>query len=200
MPADQFILLALLAVSMTGSPGPANTLFMSSGAAYGFRASLPFWLGAFVGFGSVGLVSGFGLTALLNENPLALRAISIVGSLYLFYLAYRIASSNPKEQALDAPFTFYNGLIVHPLNPKAWTMMLAGFSQFAGGGSADFFLILFIVATFLIIAMPLNLAWIAMGSGLGSLMREPGQLRKLNIGLGALLALVALVLMIRPPV
>ena len=55
------------------------------------------------------------------------------------WLAGKVAKRRlaPGQGAAIAP-GFWAGLIVHPLNPKAWAMIIAGFTGFVAAGTPSF--------------------------------------------------------------
>ncbi len=121
---------AVFAASQIGTPGPANMAMMATGARYGFRAALPFMLGVLFGKQLIIWPIGFGLMELAQSVPWLFLSLKYLSAAYIIYLAWRIANLRLKQgEAGEAP-GFVNGLIVHPLNPKAWAMITAGFTNF----------------------------------------------------------------------
>jgi threonine/homoserine/homoserine lactone efflux protein len=47
---ELFVALLLFAFASSVTPGPNNTMLMTSGANFGFRRSLPHWFGIMTGF------------------------------------------------------------------------------------------------------------------------------------------------------
>ena len=132
MPIESVIALLLFAALMVGTPGPANLLLMSAGGRWGFRACLPFIAGITFGKLFLNIALAAGLLALLSAVPVVEQALRYASAAYLLYLAWRIsnlriASSNIKTNKQPG---FFAGLIVHPLNPKAWAMTTSAFAQF----------------------------------------------------------------------
>ena len=69
--------------------------------------------------------------AVENDYPVVLEAMKWVSVTYILWLAYRVAGMRLSVGDLDdAPPGFFAGLIVHPLNPKAWAMITTGFTLF----------------------------------------------------------------------
>jgi len=126
---------ALFAVSQVGTPGPANMALMATGARYGFRAALPFVLGVALGKQLVIWPVGFGLMELADQAPWIFVLLKWASAAYICRLAWKVANLRltPGESG-QAP-SFWAGLIVHPLNPKAWAMILAGFTGFVAAGT-----------------------------------------------------------------
>lgn len=130
MHADLIGLAAFLAV-MTGTPGPANMLLVGAGARHGLRAALPFALGVILGMQIVAWPAGLGLLSLAGRAPLLYEALRWICAGYITWLAWRIAGARvgKRNEAVSVP-DFWRGLLVHPLNPKAWAIAGGAFTQF----------------------------------------------------------------------
>lgn len=122
---------AIFAASQVGTPGPANMALMTTGARYGFRAALPFVAGVALGKQLVIWPVGFGLMELAEQAPWVFEVLKYASAAYIIWLAWRVAHSRlgAVDQTQAAP-GFTAGLIVHPLNPKAWAMIVGGFTAF----------------------------------------------------------------------
>ena len=128
----------IFATIMVVTPGPANLVLMSSGARFGFYKSIPFVVGVTCGklFLTIGL--GLGFLTLIHSNQLLLNMIRIVGTVYICWLSWKIlflklGKDNSNDQ--DYVPSLANGLLVHPLNPKAWAMIIAAYTQFTSFGN-----------------------------------------------------------------
>lgn len=119
------------AASQVGTPGPANMALMTTGARYGLRRALPFVAGVALGKQLIIWPLGFGLLALSQQVPVLFEALKWISAAYICWLAWRVANMRlgAQDGAQKAP-GFAAGLIVHPLNPKAWGMITAGFTNF----------------------------------------------------------------------
>lgn len=122
--------------SQVGTPGPANMALMTTGARYGFRAALPFVAGVAFGKQLIIWPIGFGLMELAAAAPGLFATLKWVCVAYICWLAWRIANLrlSPDGSAHRAP-GFLAGLAVHPLNPKAWAMIVTGFTNFVTPGT-----------------------------------------------------------------
>ena len=117
--------------SQVGTPGPANMALMATGARYGLTRALPFVLGVALGKQLIIWPIGFGLMGVLSSCPFVFATLKFVSAAYIIYLAWRVANLHLKVSAHgDHAPGFVSGLIVHPLNPKAWAMITAGFTNF----------------------------------------------------------------------
>lgn len=130
---------AVFAASQVGTPGPANMALLATGARYGFRAALPFVAGVALGKQFVIWPVGFGLMELADRAPWVFEALKWASAAYIIWLAWKVAQLRlgSTDHALKAP-GFLAGLIVHPLNPKAWAMIVAGFTGFVAPGTDSF--------------------------------------------------------------
>jgi len=126
----------IFAASQVGTPGPANMALMATGAGFGLRAALPFVAGVVLGKQLVIWPMGFGLMALAVQYPAVFIALKYVSAAYIVWLAWRVANTRltPGQGGGRAP-GFAAGLIVHPLNPKAWAMIAGGFTAFTAPGT-----------------------------------------------------------------
>lgn len=124
------------AASQVGTPGPANMVLMAAGARFGLRRALPFVAGVALGKQLIIWPLGLGLMALQDDYPLVFEGLKWVSIAYILWLAYRVAGMRLSVGHVpDDPPGFVAGLIVHPLNPKAWGMITTGFTTFVALGT-----------------------------------------------------------------
>ena len=130
--------LIVFAASQIGTPGPANMALMATGARFGFRAALPFVAGVALGKQFVIWPVGFGLMQLSARAPWVFETLKYLSAAYIIWLAWKVANLRlgTGQGGSDAP-GFAAGLIVHPLNPKAWAMIVGGFTAFVGPGTSS---------------------------------------------------------------
>ncbi|NOC44706.1 MULTISPECIES: LysE family translocator [unclassified Ruegeria] len=128
----------IFAASQIGTPGPANMVLLGTGARYGFRAALPFVGGVILGKQLIIWPVGFGLLQLADQAPFVFLVLKYASAAYICWLAWKIANMRLTrgETAAEVP-GFWAGLIVHPLNPKAWAMIIAGFTGFVAAGTSS---------------------------------------------------------------
>lgn len=128
--------LAVFAASQIGTPGPANMAMLATGARFGFAGAFRFMLGVLFGKQLIIWPVGFGLMALAVQAPLVFAMLKWASAAYICWLAWKIANLrlNPAAPATRAP-GFLAGLVVHPLNPKAWAMITSGFANFVAPGT-----------------------------------------------------------------
>ena len=128
---------AAFAVSQVATPGPANMAMLATGARFGLRSALPFVGGVILGKQLIIWPIGFGLINLADQIPWLFVLLKYLSAFYIIWLAWRVGNmrlSVNKDYAA-AP-SFVAGLWVHPLNPKAWAMIITGFTNFVEPGAA----------------------------------------------------------------
>ena len=138
MPIELFAFIAF-AAAMVGTPGPANVVLMAAGAGFGVRRVLPLIAGVILGKQFIIWPLGFGLLSLASEAPLVFAALKWASIAYILWLAWRIAGLRiARGEAAAEPPGFFAGLIVHPMNPKAWAMVTGAFANFVEPGADTF--------------------------------------------------------------
>ena len=166
--SEAFFSLLVFVLLMVGTPGPANMLAMIGGARLGVGPCLGFIVGLTIGKVGVNVLFGVGFGLLLAEQAIPLLALKLVSAAYLAWLA--IQSWTPRAtDGKDARkgLRFREGLIVHPLNPKAWVMSLLAWTQFAPD-LGDFWQQMVVVCmTFATCQIFTHTAWCYLGSVIG---------------------------------
>jgi threonine/homoserine/homoserine lactone efflux protein len=180
---------------MSISPGPVNLITLSTGINYGFRSAMPFVSGATLGFTLLLLVVGLGVGELAAQNRLFLDVLSFVGSLFIAYMGYKIATSEPEIEVVGrSKPSFGQGFLLQWLNPKAWIACLSGVSAFNLAGSNT--LLVTFVSLYFVICYLCVASWALAGDKISDLFASAGNLRILNRVMGAALILVALYLLL----
>ncbi len=150
----------MFAASQVGTPGPANMALMATGARFGLRRALPFVAGVALGKQLIIWPIGFGLMGLAGSVPWLFEALKWASVAYICWLAWRVAFlSLQPGHADDKPPGFAAGLIIHPLNPKAWAMIIAGFTSFVGPGTPVLTATFVIAASLLACQIVLHPLW-----------------------------------------
>ncbi|GFE66932.1 LysE family translocator [Litoreibacter roseus] len=126
---------SIFAASQVGTPGPANMALLATGARYGLRAALPFVAGVALGKQLIIWPIGLGLMELAARAPWIFETLKWISAAYIIWLAWRVANMRLSVGEVSSAPGFFAGLIVHPLNPKAWAMITAGFTGFVEPGT-----------------------------------------------------------------
>lgn len=186
---------ALAVILLIITPGPGVLTTAGFGAAYGFRPSLRYVLGLFIGTNLVMLAVITGVAAIVLSVPW-LRLVLMTASIcYLVYLAARIAFAGSKIAFMEAksPPGVLGGIALQAINPKAYVVNT---SLITGFGFAPDNLVFEIVTKILImngIWIPIHLAWLWAGTALHELNLSHRTQRAINIAMAlAMLSVVAL--------
>jgi threonine/homoserine/homoserine lactone efflux protein len=86
---------------VTGSPGPLTISATAVGAAHGFRRSLIYVCGLILGTTTVLLAVALGVVTILLSIPHGASALVAVSTIYIGYLAMRIATAPPLANRSD---------------------------------------------------------------------------------------------------
>jgi threonine/homoserine/homoserine lactone efflux protein len=183
-------LLALVGFSFVSSvtPGPNNVLLWASGAEFGFRRTLRHVFGTAFGIGSMALVVAAGLGTLITSVPQVGFALKVAGSLYLLYLAFRIAQAGALQRATIAhPLGLRQAAVFQALNPKAWIFALGAITTFrpvdlpvlVGGFT--------VAVTMMVVIVPSAALWAGAGGALAQFIGSGSGQRWVSLGLAALL-------------
>ena len=172
---------------MAGTPGPNNAMLAASGMNFGVRRSMPHIYG--IAGGLVGLLAltGLGLGALFAEIPQAQTVLAVIGSIYLAYLAWRIANAAAPSEAEGAkPMSFWEAFGFQFLNPKGWVMALTAATLMPSLGGVIETAIVFVIVGG-IFGTPFMIIWVYFGAGLRRLFQKPKARRIINWTLAAIL-------------
>jgi threonine/homoserine/homoserine lactone efflux protein len=180
--------IALLALSMSGTPGPNNVMLLASGVNYGFRRTLPHILGIRMGFTILFVCSGLGLGALLLAEPRLHLAIKVAGGACLLWIAWKTAMSRGmREATVDGkPMTLLQALVFQCVNPKAWVSALSMTIAFVHPASFVHDMIMTYVI-FSSVALFSTCSWAGMGTVLKNWLSDPVRLKWFNITMALLL-------------
>ena len=101
------------------TPGPNNVVASYSGFNFGITKTIPHILGVTLGFTSLVLFLTIGLINIFKLFPVIQISIKYLGTLFLLYLAYKIAFSHgPSEVKKENPVKFIETFFFQYLNPK----------------------------------------------------------------------------------
>ena len=102
-------------------------MLMTSGVKFGFARTAPHLVGVILGFGLMIVLVGVGLNAVFERFPSVLPVMRVVGSLYMLWLALKIALAKPAHatEGSSRPIGFFGAAAFQWVNPKAWVMVLS---------------------------------------------------------------------------
>ena len=116
---DQFLPLILFGIATAFTPGPNNIMSSYSGFNFGFRKTIPLMLGVVFGWTAMLTVMASGLIVVFQKYVFLQSIIKILGSIFLIYLAYKIAfNSTTHSENVKKPVNFFDTFLFQFINPK----------------------------------------------------------------------------------
>ena len=115
----EIVSIALFWFVAAYTPGPNNVVASYSGFNFGILKTIPHILGVTLGFTSVVLFLTIGLINVFKLFPMIQEIMKYLGTLFLIYLAYKIASSSVSDDTKkENPVKFIETFLFQYLNPK----------------------------------------------------------------------------------
>ncbi len=190
---------ALLSYSFINSvtPGPNNIMLASSGVNFGFKRTIPHFMGVYLGFILMLTIVCFGLGEVFTRFPQIQPILKYVGSAYLLYLAWRIfRSSSISNASVGKPLSFFEAALFQYINPKAWILAGTIPSAFVTSGQITSIDVLYLVGGHAMVSLPAILFWVIAGTQLRRLLSTPRTLMIFNTVMALLLVgTVAMILL-----
>ncbi len=188
------VIFLTAAVGLLGSPGPGIAALIAVGRARGLVGGLPYFLGLQLGLATAAGITAGGLFSLLAAFPSALHVMTIAATVYLIYLAYKIALSPVGETAQASNGAHSSpaaGFLLGVTNPKAYlafASLLASYTLIKGSAQQDTFTKWFLLVTVMIVV---DIVWLYVGVFLRGLILSPNSERVLNVTLGLTVLIAA---------
>ncbi|TMO42657.1 MULTISPECIES: LysE family transporter [unclassified Pseudoalteromonas] len=182
------------AIGIMYTPGPINLLGLGSGLNKQTRSHLGFFIG--VGSAMFILFVLLGYLGLQVINPQFLPYVSLIGCGYILYIAWKVAKAKVQvsDTSADASLSFFDGLFMQLLNPKALVATLPiATIQFPSAditGAAIVFWSLILA----ILAFGAPTSYSLAGLVLGKQVSRPGVFNVFNKLMAVLLVYVALMI------
>jgi threonine/homoserine/homoserine lactone efflux protein len=190
---SQDLILSLIAFAFVTAmtPGPNNTVLLTSGVNFGFNRTRPHVLGVTIGFTIMILAVGLGIGRIFTAFPPLYSGLRIVSVVYLMWLAWRVATagtSNPVVTDEARPMTFFEAALFQWVNPKGWMVALSVAANYVSLENlwAD---LMALSAIFLVVSLISTTSWAFFGTSLRPLLQDPKSVRIFNVAMAV--ALVA---------
>jgi threonine/homoserine/homoserine lactone efflux protein len=193
--------IATFVLVTTGTPGPNNILLLNSGANNGVRRSLPLLFGINNGVVLMVILMMLGLGELFMRYPVTQTYLKVLGSGYLFYLAYKIATSPTtvkhslkggdsavNESKVNRPMRWIEALLFQFINPKVWMMAITAASSFTLNGEYFYVSAAAVIIAFMTIGLGCNMSWVVLGVAIQKLLSTPARQRCFNWTMAGLTA------------
>ena len=121
----EIVSIALFWFVTAYTPGPNNVVASYSGFNFGIIKTIPHILGVTLGFTSLVLFLTIGLINVFKLFPIIQTVMKYLGTLFLIYLAYKIATSNTSDDTKkENPVKFIETFFFQYLNPKGVTVAI----------------------------------------------------------------------------
>mgnify|MGYP001292826599 FL=1 len=156
LPLD-FILFLQIIIFLFITPGTPRVVIVSYSMNYGVRNCVWTALGDITANFFQATLVIFVLGTFLSDNPSFLNIFKWIGVLYLFYLAYDVYKSSPKDvnsKVLSSKslFSFFkDGFLVAGTSPKAWLFFPLIFPQFIDFNSNYIIQFFILITTYVVL-------------------------------------------------
>ncbi len=156
LPLD-FILFLQIIIFLFITPGTPRVVIVSYSMNYGVRNCVWTALGDITANFLQATLVIFVLGTFLSDNPSFLNIFKWIGVLYLFYLAYDVYKSSPKDvnsKVLSSKslFSFFkDGFLVAGTSPKAWLFFPLIFPQFIDFNSNYIIQFFILITTYVVL-------------------------------------------------
>ena len=195
------ITLWLFILATLATPGPGNLLTMQFGVVLGVRKAMMFVLGTTTTYSLVSFVVGAGLPLFFEDHGAYLPIMKFVSAAVMLALlaqGYWASQSNPTGDMprfrLTPAMLLIQGLMVPPLNPKAWAILVLCWAEFGTLYDTAWKNQLFITGNMLIANVVIQFHYASLGSYLGK-KAAFGPKVQLGMTVATALAIIILVLM-----
>jgi threonine/homoserine/homoserine lactone efflux protein len=183
------LLLALVAFAFVTSitPGPNNLMLMASGAAFGFRRTIPHMLGVGIGFVVMAILVGLGLAGVIEAAPGLKLGLKAAGVGYMLWFAWKIlhAAAPGEAGAAARPMSFLQAAAFQWVNPKAWAMALTAVTAYAPGETLA--AVVAVAVVFGLVNIPSVGSWTLLGQQMRRWLRSDRRRRVFNAAMAVLL-------------
>jgi threonine/homoserine/homoserine lactone efflux protein len=116
-------------------------------------------------------------------------ALKILGSLWILYLAWKIATTRAISdgKAEQKPPTFLQAFALQWVNPKGWVGAITAMAVYTSA-QKPFLSVAIITVLFSLITVPTLAVWAGFGVAMRGLLSDPARLKWFNIAMGLALA------------
>jgi len=156
LPLDLVLFLQII-IFLFITPGTPRIVIISYSMNYGVQKCIWTALGDITANFTQAALVIFVLGTFFSDNPAFLNIIKWIGVIYLFYLAYDVYKSSPKEIYSEIVtsksfFSFFkDGFLVAGTSPKAWLFFPLIFPQFIDFNSNYFVQFFILIITYIVL-------------------------------------------------
>ena len=177
----QFLTLILFGIVTSFTPGPNNIMASHSGFNFGFKKTVPLMLGVIFGWTTMLTLMASGLIIIFQKYILLQSIIKILGTIFLIYLAYKIAFSttNVSEQ-IKKPVNFFDTFLFQFINPKGVMVAMIAVSTFIDVQNNYFRDATIVIITYFFMAVFSVSSWCLLGKYLRKFATSKNFIKKFN--------------------
>jgi len=187
---DQFLPLILFGIATAFTPGPNNIMSSYSGFNFGFRKTIPLMLGVIFGWTSMLTIMASGLIVVFQTYLFLQNIIKILGSIFLIYLAYKIAySSTTHSENIKKPVNFFDTFLFQFINPKGVIVAMITVSTFIDVQNNYLRDALIVLTVYFFMAVFSVSSWCLLGKYLRNFATNENFIKKFNYTMSFLLIL-----------
>ena len=125
------LLLIGISFSMGFTPGPNNAVASYSGFNFGIKKTIPLIFGVGLGYTLLVILVNYVLISTFQKFPIIQEIIRTLGTIFLFYLAYKIAFSPVStDSKKENPVKFLDTFLFQFVNPKGVMAAMTLISKF----------------------------------------------------------------------
>ena len=157
------ISLWIFIIFMVGTPGPANLLIMTIGSKYGMGTAMRFNIGLVSGKIFLNLAMAIGVGVFLTNQPVLLDVLKYLSGAAMIYLSLYTLRGQASGSEQSTNISWRTGVIVHPLNPKAWVMTILAWTEFGPNLGSLSHQIVIICSSFAVAQLILHSLWALAG-------------------------------------
>ena len=187
---DQLLPLILFGIATAFTPGPNNIMSSYSGFNFGFRKTIPLMLGVIFGWTAMLTVMASGLIVVFQTYLFLQNIIKILGSIFLIYLAYKIAfSSTTHSENIKKPVNFFDTFLFQFINPKGVIVAMITVSTFIDVQNNYLRDALIVLTVYFFMAVFSVSSWCLLGKYLRNFATNENFIKKFNYTMSFLLIL-----------
>ncbi len=178
---DQFVPLILFGIATAFTPGPNNILSSYSGFNFGFKKTIPLMLGVILGWTTMLTVMASGLIIIFQKYIFLQSIIKILGTIFLIYLAYKIAFSSANDsENIKKPVLFFDTFLFQFINPKGVMVAMIAVSTFIDVQNNYLRDATIVIITYFFMAIFSVSSWCLLGKYLRKFATSKNFIRKFN--------------------
>ncbi len=162
--SSQLISLILFSTVASLTPGPNNIMTSYTAFNFGLRKTIPTMLGVIAGWTILVIILLIGSSLAFQQFEELQDVIKVLGSIYLFYIAYKISFFKIKnKENSPKPVTFTNTFFFQFVNPKSIIIALTAISMFVDIQNNFLTDSLILTVVFFIMAVGSQVTWCLLG-------------------------------------